>query len=236
LSEADFLFQQSSQSSPTIARAQPPRHQCMIYSGSPVKQLSGIAAVIIEKLKGNHRCLYLNSPPMVAGMRSYLAARGLDVHEQTKNGSLLLSSDQEHIVDGHFEAELIVDKLLAAMRQAQADGYAGLWASGDMTWELGNERNFVKLLDYECRLEETLRQNIGLSGICQYHVDTLPRHLVQAALHTHQAMFINETLTRMNPYYIAPDCVVRHHAEISPTELNQMLEHLLMAVPSKLPG
>jgi hypothetical protein len=44
----------------------------MIYEGPPSTHLQGLAALIIAKLKANCRCLYLNSPTMVAGIRSYL--------------------------------------------------------------------------------------------------------------------------------------------------------------------
>jgi len=56
-----------------------PRHQCLIYKGSPSLQLSAIAALVRQKVNENYRCLYLNSPVMVAGMRCYLAAAGIDV-------------------------------------------------------------------------------------------------------------------------------------------------------------
>src|SRR5580658_2195498 len=76
------------------------RHQCMIYEGSPATHLRGLARLIDEKLQANHRCLYLNSPPMVAGIRSYLAAEGVDVAREVDDGSLVLSSDSGHLVNG----------------------------------------------------------------------------------------------------------------------------------------
>ena len=50
--------------------------------------------------------------------------------------------------------------LADAINDALAHGYAGLWATGDMTWEL--------------------------SGICQYHRDTLPEDALQVALSKHR--------------------------------------------------
>lgn len=59
-----------------------PRHQCLIYEGSPSRHLRALAALIRQKLTENVRCLYLNSPVMVAGIRCYLAAVGIDIaHE-----------------------------------------------------------------------------------------------------------------------------------------------------------
>jgi len=112
-----------------------PRHQCMIYEGSPAKHLRGLAATIVENLKNNKRCLYLNSPTMVAGIRSYLAAAGLDLTRELERGALVVSSDQSHLVDGQFDSDRMLALLEDAVNEALRDGFSGLWATGDMTWE-----------------------------------------------------------------------------------------------------
>ena len=93
------------------------RHQCLIYKGSPAQHLPALAALMRQKLEERHRCLYLDSPPMVAGMRSYLAAAGVDVAREVGKGSLVLSSDQGHLVDGHFDADLML-RALEVIRQS----------------------------------------------------------------------------------------------------------------------
>src|SRR5215831_3228071 len=98
------------------------RHQCMIYEGSPSKQLRAVAAVVVKELKANYRCLYLNSPAMVAGMRSYLAAAGLDVAEEVEKRKLVLSSDDGHLVGGRFDPERMLALLAAAIGTAVSDG------------------------------------------------------------------------------------------------------------------
>jgi hypothetical protein len=64
------------------------------------------------------------------------------------------------------------------------------------------EKDFSKLLDYEWELEEFLQERPALSGICQYHTDTLPHEVLRQGLLSHQAIFINETLCRLNPHYV----------------------------------
>ncbi|HEY6448157.1 MAG TPA: MEDS domain-containing protein [Acidobacteriaceae bacterium] len=190
-------------------------HQCLIYDGAPSRQLPAMAEVLRAKLGQNHRCLYLNSPPMVAGLRSYLAAAGVDVTQELARGSLVLSSEQTHLADGRFEIERMMRTLHSAVIRALLDGYAGLWATGDMTWEMGPERNFSKLLEYEWRLEEFMREHPAMSGICQYHVSTLPREALRHALLSHPAIFLNETLSRINPHYL-PRAAFRPEATQSP--------------------
>ena len=68
-----------------------------------------------------------------------------------------------------------------ALGRALNEGYDGLWATGDMTWELGPERDFSRLLEYEWRLEEFFRKHPALGGICQYHADTALRSLAARA-------------------------------------------------------
>jgi hypothetical protein len=161
-----------------------------------------MAAVVFKKLKQNHRCLYLNSHPMVAGMRSYLAAAGVDVTRETEKGSLIMSSEQDHLVHGQFDIDRMMDTLAGALDQALKDGYAGLWASGDMTWEMGQDKDLSKLIEYEWRLEEFIQQHPEMGGICQYHADTLPFEVVRQGFRSHASVFINETLSLINPYFI----------------------------------
>ncbi len=182
-----------------------PRHQCLVYAGSPAAHLPVFAAMIRLKLTENNRCLYLNSPPMVAGLRSYLFAAGVDVPKEIAKGSLVLSSDTGHLQDGKFSVDRILEMLQDAVIQAMTDGYQGLLATGDMSWEFGPEKDFSKLIDYERRLEELFLKHPTMYGICQYHTDTLTPEIVRQGLVSHPAIFINETLSRLNPNYIAAD-------------------------------
>lgn len=178
-----------------------PRHQCLIYEGAPSKHLSSLAAITREKLQQNLRCVHLNSEPMLAGLRSYLAAAGVDVAQQSRKGSLVLSSQQSHIHDGRFDLDSLIGALETALTDALREGYAGVWASGDMSWEMGSHQNLVALIDYERRLETFLREHPQMGGICQYHADTLPRSALRHGLISHPSLFINETLSLVNPHY-----------------------------------
>lgn len=138
----------------SVPRSGLPRHQCLIYDGSPAGQLSPLAALTRHKLNTGHRCLFLNSRDMIAAFRLRLEAAGVDVAHEMSRGALVLSFDQSHLENGEFH----VDRMLALLKDelaiALTNGYAGLWATGDMNWELGDRRNFDRLLEYECRLEE----------------------------------------------------------------------------------
>lgn len=195
----------------------------MIYSGSPVRHLPGLAAVVKEKLNANWRCLYLNSPPMVAEMRLYLAEAGVAVAEEVERGALVLSASQDHLQEGGFEVDQMLRTLTDAVNQALSDGYAGLWATGDMAWEFGNEKNFAKLQEYEYALESLFAQQPAFSGICQYHMDTLPADVVQWGLCTHRSVYINETRSEASPCYQPAGILTYRRPFVSARQLEEML-------------
>lgn len=93
-------------------------------------------------------------------------------------------------------------QLEQSIDQALQDGYKGLWASGDMTWEFGPKRDFSKLMEYELRLEDVFSRRPEFCGICQYHKDTLPNDAIRQSLLLHPGIVINETLSRVNPHYL----------------------------------
>lgn len=190
-----------------------PRHQCLLYEGAPSRHLMSIAAVMRQKLGQGNRCLYLNSVPMVAGIRSYLAAAGIDIANEVAKGSLVLSSEQHCSEDGHFDPAGMIHALESSVEQALKDGYAGLWASGDMAWEFGFAQDFSSLLEYEWRLEELFQRQPAISGICQYHTDTLPREAMRHGLVVHPSIFINETLSLINPHYLSRESFSVNAAE-----------------------
>lgn len=138
---------------------------------------------------------------MVAGMRSQLAAAGLEPRAHMERGALILSSEQGHLVAGKFDVPRMLRLLRDTLHQALADGYAGLWAAGDMTWEFGSETNWDKLFDYERRLEDFMQANPALSGICLYHRDTLPAQAIETALITHPALYVSASLSQVNSRY-----------------------------------
>lgn len=177
------------------------RHQCMIYEGAPSRMLPALAAAIRQRLEANVRSMYINSPTMVAGIRSQLYAVGTDVEDELARGRLVLVANDSHLVNGRFDAALMIDMLDTAVQAALDDGHAGLFATGDMTWEFGSEKELAKLLDYEWRLEQLFLKRAALSGICQYHRDLLPPEAVREGLLSHSSLFINETISRMNPHY-----------------------------------
>jgi hypothetical protein len=163
---------------------------------------------------------------MVAGIRSYLAAAGLNVQHAIQKGALVLSSDQNHLKEGRFDADRMLHMLEEAVTQALKSGYEGLWASGDMSWEMGPRADFGGLLHYERGLEELFARRPCLSGICQYHQDTLPAEAIVQAVYGHRSIYVNQTLSRLNPYFVPPGTPEGRTAQLSAGSVRDVVQIL----------
>ena len=199
------------------------RHQCMIYSGSPWDHLRGLANIARGKLEQDWRCLYLNTPEMVAGMRSALSDAGVDLDREIQKGRLILSSDRSHLIGGRFDIEEMLSSLEKAVEQVLSDGLAGLWASGDMAWEFGEEKDFSKLLEYEHSLERLFAKHTQLCGICQYHAEALPTDAIRWGLYAHRTLYFNEYRSEDNPFYAPETMLSAPRHEVSRREMESIL-------------
>ncbi len=188
------------------------RHKCLIYEGHPSEQLPVIVPLLLEGLKEKNRCLYLGDPEMVQMVQGALHQKGVDIAHETSRGSLVFSSDRSHLAGGGFNPEAMIAMLCRLIDQSLHDGFSGLYATGDMRWELGSDKNFERLQEYEARLENVLRDK-PLKGICQYHKDTVPLRAIKDALMTHQSFYIGRALNENNLFYIPPELLLNEYPE-----------------------
>ena len=179
----------------------PPRHRCMVYDGPAGRHLRPISRTVRDRLIEGYRCIYLNSEPMIAEFRSYLAAAGVDVELELRESNLILSSERPHLIHGRFEIRAMLEALQTEFDRAMSDGHVGLWATGDMTWEMGRDQDVMKLLQYEWRLERFIQSHPQFGGVCQYHVNSLPVGLLDQAVALHPEIYVNETLSILNARY-----------------------------------
>ncbi|MBV8878869.1 MAG: MEDS domain-containing protein [Planctomycetaceae bacterium] len=189
--------------SPGAAAPETSRHKCLIYDGHPREQLPVVVPLLLTGLREGRRCLYLGDPKTVELVEAALAERGIDVGAELRRGALLLTSDRSHLDGGDFDPAALVQMLRGLIDGAVRDGFTGLCATGDMMWELGNERNFDRLLEYEALLE-TVFQEKPLMGICQYRRDVVPARAIQDALLAHSSVHVGSELPLDNLFYIPP--------------------------------
>lgn len=180
------------------------RHKCLVYEGPVSAQLPVVVPLLLDGLKDDWRCLYLGSPEALQMIDAALGAKGIDTKREMARGALVLSSDRSHLASGVFDPTAMITMLCEFIDGARRDGFQGLCATGDMKWELGDDRNFDHLLEYEARLERVFREK-PLRGICQYHRDIVPPRAVRDALSSHQTAYVGGELHPDNFFYIPPE-------------------------------
>lgn len=123
------------------------RPQCLVYDRASSRHLQLVAPVLGAMLELNYRYLNLNSPPMGPACAHIWPQRALNIAREVAIVSLALSSEQQHLRGGYFDADAMMQTLANDLEQALHDDYAGLWASGDMAWEFGPRKDFTRLLE-----------------------------------------------------------------------------------------
>lgn len=182
------------------------RHRCLIYEGDPSEQFPVIVPLMKEALREGRRCLYLGDPAMIVRLGRALDSAGVDTGREAGRGALVFSSDRSYLSHG-FEPAAMVGMLRGLVESALRDGFSGLWASGDMRWELEDDANFARLGEYEARLEKAF-DDLPLSGVCQYHRHTVPPDALRAAFLAHRSVYVGQTLHADNFYYLPPDLLL----------------------------
>jgi signal transduction histidine kinase len=183
------------------------RHKCLIYDGDPSEQLPVIVPLLMDGLEDRHRCLYLGDPRMVGMVGEALGKKGVDVPGESRRGALVFSSDRSHLEGGGFDPRAMVSALRKLTDDAVRDGYQGLCATGDMRWELGEDKSFDRLQEYESLLEQVFHEK-PLRGICQYHRHTVPARAVRDALLTHRSLYLGSSFNEDNLFYIPPELLL----------------------------
>lgn len=183
------------------------RHKCLVYDGHPREQLPVVVPLLRNGLRDGYRCLYLGDPETVDMVEAALERRDVDVSAELRRGALILTSDRSHLKDGDFDPRAMVEMLRRTVDDAVRDGFTGLCATGDMRWELGDDRNFRRLLEYEALLEKVFSEK-PLMGVCQYRRDILPARAIEDALLAHRSVHVGTDLNRDNLFYMPPDLLL----------------------------
>jgi signal transduction histidine kinase len=177
------------------------RHRCLVYEGSPSEQLPVIAPLLEDSLREGLRCLYLGPPAALDLMAGALWERGVNVSAEAARGALVMSAARDHLDGRGFDPAALAAGLERLVDQAVADGFTGLCATGDMAWELGEDADWRRLLEYETLLDGVFARK-PLRGICQYRRDGLPAVAVGDALRSHRAVYLGQELQSQNPFYL----------------------------------
>jgi PAS domain S-box-containing protein len=190
-------------------------HLCTTHEGM-TDQLAVAVPFIKEGLARGERCVSVGDESTVPELTRALSAAGVEVARDLERGALQLvtSLDVSRLNSGQFDPLTMVNFLRRTEAQAISDGFPGLRVDGDMTWAMGLGVPRGRLIEFEIRLEQFLKDCRSVV-ICQYNRSRFDPAVIQAVLRTHPVVVLGDLVCR-NAYYEPPELLLREDAEGSP--------------------
>ncbi|RLI75576.1 hypothetical protein DRO97_02985, partial [Archaeoglobales archaeon] len=178
------------------------KHLCYTYRNKE-EQLSIVIPFMIHGLKKNEKCLYIvdenTKEEIIEAFRKFI-----DIDEYIRSKQfVILTKEEAYLKDGYFDPDKMIELLKEAERQAIKEGYAGLRATGEMTWVFTRLPGVEKLIEYEAKLNYFFPKSRCVA-ICQYNENKFDAEMLLDVILTHPKLIIYDSLCE-NPYYIPPD-------------------------------
>jgi len=177
-------------------------HACLFYENRQ-EQFAIAAEYVKQGLARNERCLYVCDDCTVDEIEEALDRAGIDVARERERGALvILTTEQAHLNQGRFDVEAMLRMLSQAVEQALDAGFAGLRATGEMTWLLQGAPGSEHAIAYESQMNQ-FYPTVRAMGLCQYNHARLPAEPLEGALRTHPHVIVDGDLAA-NMFYEPP--------------------------------
>lgn len=181
-------------------------HLCLIYEDED-EWLGVMVPFIRAGLEAGERCMYITSEHDAPHVRSVLSDDIPSLSEAEKSGQfIMVSASEVYTAGGVFDPQSMISFLEYEVRNALADGFSGLRATGEMTWILKGAPGSERIIEYEALLNDFFSENECIA-ICQYHRPRFKADIMKGVLLTHPLVLWNHSVY-INPYYIDPDTLL----------------------------
>ncbi|MDI6102364.1 MEDS domain-containing protein [Actinoplanes sp. NEAU-A12] len=148
-----------------LDRLRPGDHACVVI-GDDETRVRCLATYISAGLRESDRILYLGPDP--DGLAGDLVAAGVNAHPALARGQLVMATpEQAYLASGTFDPEVTMAGWRTEAGRAQADGYRGLRAIGDMSWAARPVPGADDLAWYEANVNRVFADG-GAMAICVY--------------------------------------------------------------------
>jgi PAS domain S-box-containing protein len=205
-----------------ISQLQPGEHLCCFYQSEHEHQAI-VTAFVCEGFRRGEKCIYIADVHTQNLILDCLWTAGIAVDAYLTSGQLcVMSANDTYLQGGRFQPCAMIDLLKRETEQALAEGYAGLRATGEMTWAQRGLPGCGRLIEYEVQLNAFFPGSRCLA-LCQYDLRYYEPSLLFEALMTHPVLIIN-TAVHWNNFYVPPTEVQDYGC--SPTVLRYWLEHM----------
>ncbi|HYF00985.1 MAG TPA: MEDS domain-containing protein [Planctomycetota bacterium] len=203
-------------------------HVCMVYE-TEIEHARILTPYLKAGLERNEKVVYLSDYTTGATVLQYLQGAGVDVEPALRKGQLSVhSASHVYLANGSFDPAAMLRFLAEATSQAIRERYAGLRATGEMTWVLEGRPGCDRILEYEARTNGFFTPHARAVGLCQYRRSRFEPRMLLEILKTHPIAGVGQEFYE-NPFYIPPETY------LGPGETNAMLERCLAAIQHQPP-
>lgn len=179
-------------------------HVCLIYE-TEAEHARFLTPYLKAGLERNEKVVYLADYTTGATVLNYLRGAGVDVDPYLRRGQLSIhSTSSAYLPNGTFDPAAMIEFLGEATQQAQDEGFAGLRATGEMTWVLEGRPGCDRILEYESRTNGFFQPGVKAVGLCQYRRSRFDAETLLEILKTHPLASVDCELYQ-NPYYMPPE-------------------------------
>lgn len=203
-------------------------HICMLYE-TEEEHARILTPYLKAGLEQNEKVVYLSDYTTGATVLRYLQDSGVDVEPYLRKGQLQVHTASDvYLASGSFDPAGMIGFLREATSQAVREGYAGLRATGEMTWVLEGRPGCDRLVEYEARTNSFFTPEARAVGLCQYRRSRFDPKVLLEILKTHPIAGVGKEFYE-NPFYIPPEIY------LGPNETNAMLDRCLAAIQHRPP-
>ncbi|MFP8907041.1 MEDS domain-containing protein [Streptomyces atacamensis] len=150
------------------------RHVCCAYAGE--RQWARSAAEFVrEGLAAGRRVVYFADTAAPAAVVERLGRNGVDAVAAVERGGLVVRrAEDSYLRRPPFDPDRMARAWEQECATAIREGYAGLYAVGEMAWCARGVPGADRLLEYELRLNREVFARLPLTALCLYDRAVVP--------------------------------------------------------------
>jgi hypothetical protein len=134
----------------------------------------------------------------------FLHGQSLSLSEAKSRGAFALSKTSEvYYQGGTFDPARMLGLLTEYHAKSVSSGFPNARVIGEMTAEIERIPGGSRLLEYESKVSQLLRQR-PITAVCQYDARAFSGATIMEVLSVHPMMVVRGSVVR-NPFYLSPE-------------------------------
>ncbi|MFE5729644.1 MEDS domain-containing protein [Streptomyces sp. NPDC056528] len=167
------------------ARTAADKHTSVVFS-TDAEWADHLVSFVRAGLRDGEQVQYFADGTAPELVTRALTRHGVDAVSAVRRGQLVVTTAAETYLAGPcFDPDAMVGLWHEAVASAEAHGYTGLRAIGEMSWGARDVAGAERLLEYELRIHHEVFDPLPLTAWCFYDRRLLPRDVLDVLVGAH---------------------------------------------------